>query len=269
MRDIITDETLAINDGSIIHFDLIMNRNLLFCVIGIFFGFLLGFFFANSGWVARPELDGGARSNVAPTSAPPLNPQQQAGQLPPGHPSVGETNAEDRSGGASTSPQVQAEMDAADRNPKDFAAQMKAAATFYQSGAYDKAAVYLERALKLKPKDADALTAMGDTKYDTGNFTEATKFYERSLIERPTDVNVRTDLGNTYFKRTPPDYERAIAEYRKALNLDPKHEKTLQNLAAAALRKGDKATARDALERLAAVNPANPAIASLRASLEQ
>ena len=79
-------------------------------------------------------------------------------------------------------------------------------------------------------------------------------------------MNVRTDLGNTYFQRQPPDYDRAISEYRKALTVDPKHEKTLQILAAAAARKGDTATARDALDRLAAVDPSTPAIASLRAT---
>lgn len=253
-----------------------MNRNLTFCVIGIFLGFLLGFFFANAIWVATPP-PGTPRVASATVQAPPLNPQQQTGPLPPGHPSVNNAGGasvnnaggEDKSGGASSSPQLQSAMDAADRSPRDFDAQMKAAVAFYQTGAYEKAIVYAERALQLKPKDADALTAMGDAKYDMGNFTEAAKFYERSLAQRPNDVNVRTDLGNTYFRRTPPDYDRAIAEYRKALNIDSKHEKTLQNLANAALRKGDKATARDAIDRLASVNPANPALASLRSSLEQ
>jgi tetratricopeptide (TPR) repeat protein len=245
-----------------------MNRNLTFCVIGIFLGFMLGFFFANAVWVAAPPA-GNQRSAVTPLQARPLNPQEQTGPLPPGHPSVGDTSGEDKSGGAASSPQVQTAMDAADRSPRDFDAQMKAAATFYQTGAYEKAIVYLERALQLKPTSVDALTALGDANYDMSNFTEAAKFYERSLAQKPADANVRTDLGNTYFRRTPPDYDRAISEYRKALDIDPKHEKTLQNLAAAALRKKDKATARDALNRLAAVNPANPAIASLRSSLEQ
>lgn len=244
-----------------------MNRNLTFCVIGIFLGFMLGFFYANAVWVASPPADN-QRAASAPAQAPPLNPQQQTGPLPPGHPTVNDAGGEDKSGGASSSPQLQSAMDDADRSPRDFDAQMKAAVAFYQTGAYEKAIVYLERALQLKPTSADALTAMGDAKYDMGNFAEAARFYERSLAQRPADVNVRTDLGNTYFRRTPPDYDRAIAEYRKALDIDPRHEKTLQNLAAAAVRKGDKKLARDALDRLAAVNPANPAIASLRSSLE-
>lgn len=244
-----------------------MTKNISFCIIGIVLGFVFGFFFANAGWVARPPASSARSTSGA--AAPPLDPQQQGGQLPPGHPSVGDDANDDRSGGASSSPRVQDAMDAADRSPRDFEAQMVAAAAFYQTEAYDKTLVYLERALKLKPTDTDALTAMGDTKYDMKDFTEAAKFYERVLAQKPNDVTVRTDLGNTYFQRQPPDYDRAISEYRKSLAVDPLHEKTLQNLAAAAVRKGDKATARDALDRLASVNPSNPALASLRSSLEQ
>lgn len=251
-----------------------MAINITFCTIGIVFGIILGFFFANAGWVARTPVDtvrntSAQTATTTSSSAPPLGPEQRNGPLPPGHPSVSNAGGDDRSGGASSSTQLQNAMDTADRNPQDFDAQMAAVAAFYQTGAYEKAVVYINRALKIKPTHADALTAMGDTKYDMGDFTEAAKFYERSLLQRPDDVNVRTDLGNTYFRREPPNYDRAIAEYRKALAINPKHEKTLQNLAVAALRKGDKQSARDALDRLAAVNPANPALASLRSSLEQ
>lgn len=248
-----------------------MSRNITFCVVGIMLGFILGFFVANAGLTEQPA-DTLSNTSATTSSAPPLNPQQQNGPLPPGHPSIGDSTANtsggDHSGGAATSPLLQAAMDEADRNPRDFAAQMKAADAFYNMESYDKAVVYLNRALALKPKDVDALTLMGNAKYDTGDFASAATFYERSLAQRP-DANVQTDLGNTFFQRTPPDYERAIAAYRKALSLEPKHEKALRNLAAAALFKGDKKTARETIERLAAVNPNNPALASLRSGLEQ
>ncbi|HEX7996832.1 MAG TPA: tetratricopeptide repeat protein [Pyrinomonadaceae bacterium] len=251
-----------------------MSRNISFCVVGILVGFMLGFFVANAGLTERQPAETPRTTTAATTSAPPLNPQQQVGPLPPGHPSVDDSanransSNGDRSGGASTSPLLQAAMDEADRNPRDFAAQMKAADAFYNMEAYDKAVVYLNRALALKPNDADALTLMGNAKYDQNDFVTAATFYERSLAQRP-DANVRTDLGNTFFQRTPPDYDRAIAAYRKALAIEPRNEKALRNLAAAALFKGDKKTAREAIDRLTAVNPDNPALASLRSGLEQ
>jgi tetratricopeptide (TPR) repeat protein len=246
-----------------------MTRNISFCVIGLFLGFALGFFFANARWTEQRPPGGVSRSATATTnSAPPLDPQQQDGQLPPGHPSVTDAGGKDQSGGASTSPQVQAAMDGADRSPRDFEAQMKAADAFYNAQAYDKAVVYLDRALAIKPTDADALTLMGNAKYDLEDFTAAATFYERSLSRRP-DPDVQTDLGNTYFQRTPPDYDKAIAAYRKTLSIDPKHEKALRNLAAAALFKGDKTTAREMIDRLASINPNNPALDTLRSGLEQ
>ncbi|GAC1446303.1 MAG: hypothetical protein NVSMB56_03710 [Pyrinomonadaceae bacterium] len=157
-------------------------------------------------------------------------------------------------------------MDAADRAPTNFDAQMIAGRTFYVAKDFRKATLYLERALKIKPNDIDAVTALGDTKYDSGDFPAAATYYEKSLAINPNNPDVRTDYGNTFFQRTPPDYDRAISEYRKSLAIDPKHEKSLENIIAAAQRKGDTATARDAAQKLLAVNPNN---ASAKATLEK
>ncbi|HYP02602.1 MAG TPA: tetratricopeptide repeat protein, partial [Pyrinomonadaceae bacterium] len=71
------------------------------------------------------------------------------------------------------------------------------------------------------------------------------------------------------FQRQPPDFKRAIEEYRKTLKIDPRHEKALQNIAAAAMQLGDKAAARDAVQQLASVNPANPTLDALRTRVEE
>lgn len=257
-----------------------MTKNILLTVVGAVLGFMLGFLVANSFSKAlTPPGSVADTVSRAMPAAPPLDPAQTSGKLPPNHPNIsGDAAAGDAatangatagvSNIAANSAQAQSAMDQADRQPRSFDAQMGAAAVFYQAGAFDKAALYLNRALTINPNNADALTAMGDTKYDAGDYGSAASFYERSLAQRPSDVDVRTDLGNSYFQRTPPDFDRAIVEYRKALQLDPKHEKTLQNLAAAALRKGDKQTARDAVEKLAGVNPSNQFATRMRAALE-
>ena len=69
--------------------------------------------------------------------------------------------------------QAQAAIDEADRNPKDFTAQIRAAAIFFQLGSMDKAELYLNRSLALKPDDPDALTGMGQTKYEAGDYAGA------------------------------------------------------------------------------------------------
>lgn len=237
-----------------------MTKNILYSLGGVILGFFIGFTIAN--FSGRPRLAATAGSNSAGRA---VDPSQAGGQLPPGHPNLNDGGGAGNA--AASSAQAQAAMDAADRNPQDFTAQIRAAATFYQLEAFDKAELYLKRALALKPDDPDALTGMGHTKYDTGDYVAAATYYEKLLAQRPDDADVRADLGSTYSKRTPPDYDRAIAEYRKALELDPAHEQALMRLADAAIHKGDKATAREAIDKLAAVNPSNPALSSLRSNL--
>jgi tetratricopeptide (TPR) repeat protein len=251
-------------------------RNLLFCLGGLLLGFGVGFLLANRVGVGPTVASSVAASDQVSSinvkSAPPLDPTQDAGQLPPGHPDINGVASDgppaNPEGAAATSQEAQAAMESADAKPADFALQMTAAATFYKLRALDKAALYLERALKLKPQDPDALLEMGNVKYDTGDFLAAADFYARSLAADPANADARTDLGNTYFQRNPPDYKRAIEEYRRALEIDPRHELTLQNLASAALNLKDKATARDAIDKLSSVNPNNPMLAALRTSAD-
>lgn len=253
-----------------------MNKNILLCIVGLALGFGLGFFLANKITGDLRPLAAATTSapRAAPDAAPPLDPAQAGAPLPPGHPDVNDAAANSTAnanpnGVAATSADAQVAMEAADRTPKNFDLQMNAATVFYKLKAFDKATLYLQRALELKPKDADALVAMGNTKYDAGDFPAAAAFYERALVVRPGNVDVQTDLGNTYFQRAPPAFKRAIAEYRKALKIDPRHEKALQNIAAAAMQLGDKATAREAVQQLASVNPSNPTLGTLRSSVEE
>jgi tetratricopeptide (TPR) repeat protein len=232
-----------------------MKENILFTVAGVALGFFIGFFIANSG-ASQPPAAAGA------SQARPLDPTEANAPLPPGHPGV------DGSGSAAaSSAQAQSAMDTADRNPQDFNAQLKAAAVFYQLQSLDKAELYLKRALDLKPDDMDALTGMAHTKYDKGVFTEAATYYEKILRKQPRDADLLADYGSTFARREPPDYDRAIAEYRKALEVDPGHEQSLARLADVAMRKGDKTTARETIEKLAAVNPSNAMLPTLRSNL--
>lgn len=242
-----------------------MTKNILYSLSGLLLGSILGFFIANFGGRSRlaASMTTASAENSSTRS---LNHSNEGGQLPPGHPSINSTG--DAGGASSTSAQAQEAMDEADRNPQDFTAQIRAAAIFFQLVSYDKATLYLNRSLALKPDDPDALTGMGQTKFETGDYTSAATYFEKVLAQHPNDADLRADLANTYAKRTPPDYERALAEYRKALEIDPKNESALEGVANSALRKGDKATARDAVDKLAAVNPSNPALSSLRSQLD-
>ncbi|MCA1621852.1 MAG: tetratricopeptide repeat protein [Acidobacteria bacterium] len=243
-----------------------MSKNLLLCVIGIVVGFTVGFFITNA--VTKPVAGGGTAARAASPSgdARPLSPDQMGGELPPGHPSV-DSDAGGGGSAASTSAAAQAAMEKADRSPKDFAAQTEAARVFYGLHDYDKAALYAERALKLKGTDFDTLVLMGNARYDAKDFAAAAGFYERALAVKPASPDVRTDLGNTHFNRG--DYDRALAEYRKSLAVDPGHVNSWRNIAAAALQKGDKKAAEEAVAQLSRLSPQSQELEAYRQRIAQ
>jgi tetratricopeptide (TPR) repeat protein len=251
-----------------------MNKNFLLCVVGLALGFGAGFVLANkvTGGTANAPQASAPRAAVASDSAPPLAPEQAGAPLPPGHPDVSGATAtgenSNPNGVAATSAEAQDAMEAADSKPRDFDLQMAAANTFTRLKATDKATLYLERAVKLKPKDTEALVALANMKYDAGDYAAAAGFYERVLAVQPRNAQAQIDLGNTYFLRQPPDFKRAIEEYRKTLKINPRHEMALQNIASASIELGDKATAHDTIEQLSQINPNNAFLEGLRAKLE-
>jgi tetratricopeptide (TPR) repeat protein len=246
-----------------------MSKNFLICALGIALGFVLGFFITNA--VAPPLAP--ASSNAARADddgqAGPLRPDEVSGDLPQGHPPVGDDAgvADDRGSAASTSSEAQAAMDKADRAPKEFRPQLDAARVFYRLHDYDKAVLYGNRALALKSNDFDALTLLGNAEYDAHDFAAAAVFYERALAVRPDSPDIRTDLGNTYFNRG--DYDRAVAEYRKSVKIDPDHLNSWKNLAAAALRKRDKPLLSEAVTQLSRIAPQSEDAESYRQQLSQ
>jgi len=231
-----------------------MRENILFSIAGVVLGFFIGFFIANSSMNQPPT----------PSAASDSARSRDETRLPPGHPDISGTGGGNP---ASTNATAQQAMDEADRNPQNFEAQFRAAVVFFELAAYDKARLYLDRSLALRPEDAAALTGMGQTKYRLGDYAGAATFFEKALTQRPNDPELRTNLGDAYFQQTPPNYDRAIAEYRKALNTDPNHEPALAALADALFRKGDKTAAREVVDKLAAVNPSNNALKTLRSML--
>ncbi|HEY0100125.1 MAG TPA: tetratricopeptide repeat protein, partial [Pyrinomonadaceae bacterium] len=163
---------------------------------------------------------------------------------------------------------AQAAVKAARENPSDYEAQMNAARASFETNRLDDVLEFLLSANKLQPGNLEPVIALGNVNYDTGNYLAAEKWYTAALAKTPDDINVRTDLGLTFLLRTPPDNERALAEFRRSLAIDPKHEPTLQNMVVALTRKGDKMEARATLAKLESVNPENPALPQLRSGLD-
>jgi tetratricopeptide (TPR) repeat protein len=233
-----------------------MNKeNVLFSIVGVLVGFIVGFIFANTA----------NRAGVAPQGAAGIVATQPAQGLPEGHPAVDPAQMQPKVDEAALSAAVKLAED----QPDNFAAQTNAAGVTAQAGRYDDAVKFYTRAGKLKPEDYETLVSLGNTLFDAEKLAEAEKWYAAALARNPKDVNVRTDLGLTFLLREPAQYDRAITEFKRSLEVEPAHAQTLQNLTVAYTRQGDIASAEATLARLKAAAPQSPALEQLRSGIDK
>ena len=112
----------------------------------------------------------------------------------------------------------------------------------------------LKGAVEKNPKDADANLRLANLYQDAGKYAEAVQHYRQVLALRPDDVNPRTDMGICL--RESGQVDEALAEFRKSLEIDPKHWQTWLNLGVVSLfDKGDAATAEAAFGKVEELNP--------------
>lgn len=241
-------------------------HNLLYSIIGLLLGFIIGFIFAN-------------QTNRRPTGQPrPVDAQARSTTTQPGQNGTGNTV-----GNAPNSPTEAEIRDAiakADARAEDVALQRNFGMVLYRYANQTRNATLLpdvarmlKRAYDANPKDRELAVSLGNVLFDIGQatdparFTEAREYYSKALEIKPDDANVRTDLGLTYYFGQPSDPQRAIAEYRKSLAIDARHEPTLQNLAAALMTVGRTDEAQKTIDQLSSLNPSNPALSDLRAQM--
>ncbi len=177
--------------------------------------------------------------------------------------------------------EINATIAKADQNVSDLTIQRNVGVAIYRYAAMKQDVALLQqsvriltRAFDLEPDDYDVMLTLGNAHFDIGYFSKdnnalakSREFYSKALAVKADDVNVRTDVGLTYFLETPPDYARSITEFRRSLDKDPKHEKTLQFMIQAMAKQSNYAEASKYLEQLRAVNPQNKALQELTAML--
>ncbi|HEX7177332.1 MAG TPA: tetratricopeptide repeat protein [Pyrinomonadaceae bacterium] len=237
-------------------------ENVLYSIIGLLLGYVVAFTFVT--YVNQREAGAGATAAAVQGGAEPAT----------GRPAGSAQEEEIR--------ERLRQIDAAAREqPEDFDLQMRAGQAHGAIGEFEEAIDFLSRARELRPDDYDVTVELGNQNFEAGRYEVAERWYKEALAKNPDDINVRTDLGLTFFFRTPRDTESALAEFRRSLERDPRHELTLQNMTAvlasrAALRDADAALRRKSLEeaeqtlvRLEALNPSNPSLPKLRDSLRE
>src|SRR5215510_156064 len=143
----------------------------------------------------------------------------------------------------------------ANKEKENFDAQVKAAQLSYEAQLYSQAIEFLTRAHRLRPNDYDAICLLGNAHYADERYADAEKWYTLALLQKPDDIYMRTNLGTTFLLREPAEPDRAIKEYRRCLELDPKNKTVLSNMVLAFLTNGSISDAQANLEKLEKIDP--------------
>jgi tetratricopeptide (TPR) repeat protein len=171
----------------------------------------------------------------------------------------------------------------ADRNPKNFAFQKNLGLALYRYAAMKQDAELLAdigriltRAFESNRQDYAVAVTLGNIffdigyfKKDDGQFQKAREFYQAALEQKPDDADVRTDLGLTYFLVNPAENDAAFGEFQKSLQINPKHEKTLQVTAQLLLSQNKTEEAEKYVARLKDVNLNNQFLPALESQILQ
>jgi len=179
-------------------------ENLLFAIIGILLGFIVGFIFASTM---------SQRTAVTPASV------AGSQNLPADHPAVGGNNPGESMG---MQTEVTDAIAKARNEPQNFEAQLKAAELYFQIQRYDQSIEYLLKANQLRPDDYQTIVNLGLVNLDAGKYEAAEKWYRAATVKKADDVPVLAGLAASALgKGDAKAAEEAIARLEK---VDPTSE---------------------------------------------
>jgi len=126
----------------------------------------------------------------------------------------------------------------------------------------------LEVIVKKDPKNLPAWVELGNLYFDSDQPKEAIHAYSQYLAVKPDNPDVRTDMGIMY--RKLGQFDRALEEFRKAAQSDPKHANSRYNIGLVLLHdKQDMKGAIKAWEEYLKVDPNSERAQRIRAQIEK
>ena len=179
--------------------------NLLFAIIGVLLGFIVGFIFAST-----------MSQRYGPTGLT-TTPGMSANQtLPADHPPI-QGSGDDQQNPQQVFAQVQAALAKARSNPKDFDAQVTAAKLEYQVQRYDETVEFLLKANQIQPDNYEVLAMLGEANMEAAHYDQAETWYKAALAKKPGDISVLASLAFMHLQKgDAKGAEKAIANLEKA-----------------------------------------------------
>jgi cytochrome c-type biogenesis protein CcmH/NrfG len=124
-----------------------------------------------------------------------------------------------------------------------------------------------EQIVAREPNNAQAWIQLGNDYFDTHQSRKAIEAYGNALKLAPNNPDVLTDQGVMF--REVGEYDKAIANFEKANQIDPKHTQSLYNLGVVyGYDKKDAARAIETWNRVIAVAPGSDQAGRARAAIQ-
>jgi tetratricopeptide (TPR) repeat protein len=126
----------------------------------------------------------------------------------------------------------------------------------------------LKDIVKKDPKNLPAWVELGNLYFDSDQPKEAIEAYSKYLAVKPDNPDVRTDIGIMF--RKLGEFDRALEEFRKAAQSDPKHINSRYNIGLVLLHdKQDIKGAIKAWEEYLKVDPKSERAERIRAQIDK
>ncbi|MDP8246559.1 MAG: tetratricopeptide repeat protein [Candidatus Tritonobacter lacicola] len=133
-----------------------------------------------------------------------------------------------------------------------------------QERVYKKERARLQGNIEKNPNKPRPHVEMADFHFNHGKVSSAEKELKRAIDLESEDAETRIKLGNSY--EAQGDYERAIAEYRTAIRMDPSSAQGHYNLGAAYFATSKLKTGASTARRASQANP--QAVVALKRAIE-
>lgn len=114
---------------------------------------------------------------------------------------------------------------------------LQSAGTFFNSGQFKKAALSLEKVLRINPDNFDATNALAIANANLGKADEALVLFEKTTFLRPDDAVAHYNYARSLQEKG--DLDKAVDSYRRSVDLDPQNAAGLVNLGNLLHKKGD------------------------------
>ena len=124
-------------------------------------------------------------------------------------------------------------MDSLRKNPEDLRAQTALGQHLISKGRYEEARPHLETVAELDPQNIENLKFLGNIYIVLGKTAQAERCFSSGLKLRCNDIHLLLGLANVH--RVKGNVAESLDLFRRALDLDPRSELALSNLAAACL----------------------------------